>query len=280
MPTTLVTGSRGRVGSTLVRLLHRAGHDVRAASRSPEQLTPPTGVPAVACDLSDPATFTAALDGIDSVFLYAEPAGIDAFVSHAEAAGVTHVVLLSSSAVLAPDAADNPIAAPHLAVEQALAASPVTATFLRPGAFAGNAHQWAHSIRTQGAVDLPYPGSHTSPIDETDVAEAALAVLADPGLRGSAHHLTGPETLTAAEQIEILAKAGGRPVTAHAVSRTAWLESVSPFTPAPLAGALLDYWADSDGIPALVTGETERLTGRPARTFTAWAEANAAAFRP
>lgn len=135
---TLVTGCRGRIGSTLVSLLHRDGHAVRAASRTPESLAAtaealPAGVPVVACDLGDPATFGAALDGIDAVFLYADPSGIDAFLAAAETAGVGHIVLLSSSSVLAPDAQDNPIAASHHAVEQALIASPLTTTLLRPG---------------------------------------------------------------------------------------------------------------------------------------------------
>ncbi|WP_326766198.1 NAD(P)H-binding protein [Streptomyces sp. NBC_01591] len=283
--TTLVTGCRGRIGSTLVSLLHRDGHAVRAASRTPGDLAAtatalPAGVPVVACDLGDPATFGAALDGVDSVFLYADPSGIDAFLSAAETAGVGHIVLLSSSSALAPDAHDNPIAASHHAVEQALTASPLTTTLLRPGAFASNAYQWAQSVRAHGSVDLPYPDSHTSPIDGTDIAEAALAVLTDPRLQGAAYHLTGPESLTAAEQVGLLAAASGRPITVNTVTGAAWKESMAAFLPEPIADALLAYSAASDGSPAEVTGDTEKLTGHPARTFAAWAEEHAAAFRP
>ncbi|MEU0626185.1 NAD(P)H-binding protein [Streptomyces sp. NPDC005989] len=282
---TLVTGCRGRVGSTLVSLLHRDGHAVRAASRTPEDLAAtatalPAGVSVAACDLGDPATFGAALDGVDSVFLYAEPSGIDAFLSAAGAAGVGHIVLLSSSSVLAPDAQDNPIAASHHAVEQALLASPLTTTLLRPGAFAANAYQWAQSVRAHGTVDLPYPNSHTSPIDATDIAEAALAVLTDPRLQGEAYHLTGPESLTAAEQVGLLAAASRRPIAINTVTGAAWKKSVAGFVPEAFADALLAYTAASDGIPDEVTGDVEKLTGHPARTFAAWAEENAAAFRP
>ncbi|MFF9566960.1 NAD(P)H-binding protein [Streptomyces sp. NPDC014685] len=282
---TLVTGCRGRVGSALVPLLLRAGHSVRAASRAPERLSGPAAalpadVPVVACDLGDPTTFADALAGVDSVFLYAEPSGIDAFLAAAEAAGVEHIVLLSSSSVLAPDAPDNPIAASHHAVEQALTASPLTTTLLRPGAFSTNAHQWSHSVREHGSVDLPHPHSHSSPIDETDLAEAALAVLTEPRLRGGAYHLTGPESLTAAEQVGLLAAATGRPITVNAVSGEAWKESVAAFVPEPIADALLAYMAASEGAPAEVTDEVEKLTGHPARTFAAWAEEHADAFRP
>ncbi|MFF2011658.1 SDR family NAD(P)-dependent oxidoreductase [Streptomyces sp. NPDC058195] len=282
---TLVTGCRGRIGSALVPLLRRDGHTVRAASRTPEGLSAtaaalPADIPVVACDLSDPATFEAALDGVDSVFLYAEPSGIDAFLAAAGAAGVGHIALLSSSSVLAPDPARNPIAASHHAVEQALTASPVTTTLLRPGAFASNAYQWAESVRAHGSVDLPYPGSHSSPIDSRDIAEAALAVLTEPRLRGVAYHLTGPASLTATEQVGLLAAAAGRPIAVNAVTPEDWKKAVSAFLPEAFADALLAYTAATDGIPAEVTDDIERLTGHPARTFAAWAEEHAAAFRP
>ncbi|MFF3260989.1 NAD(P)H-binding protein [Streptomyces sp. NPDC002932] len=279
MPT-LVTGSRGRVGSTLAALLHDRGLPVRAASRNPAELTPPAGVPAVTCDLRDPGTFRAALDGVDSVFLYAEPSHIDDFLAAARAAGVGHIVLLSSSSVLAPDPAANPVAASHHAVEEALTASPLRSTLLRPGDFASNAYQWAGAFRSGRPVDLPYPLSQTSPIDETSLAEAALAVLTDTRLQGASYHLTGPESVTATEQVELLAAASGSATTVNAVSREAWKESVSPFLPAEFAEGLLSHWAATDGSPAEVTRDTERLIGRPARTFATWAAEHAAAFRP
>ncbi|HEY9328432.1 MAG TPA: NAD(P)H-binding protein [Streptomyces sp.] len=276
---TLVTGSRGRVGSALVSLLHRDGHAVRAASRNPVDLPLPAGVPSVACDLGDPSTFAAALEGVDSVFLYAEPSHITEFLAAAQTAGVAHIALLSSSTVLDPDAASNPIAASHHTVEQALTDSPLTTTLLRPGAFAGNAYQWSESIRSGRPVELPYPNSGTSPIDEADLAEAALAVLTDARLQGSAYHLTGPASLTAAEQVEILAAASGSPVTVRTVTRAGWKAAVSPYMPEEIAEGLLDHWAATDGSAAEVTGETAKLTGRPARTFAAWAADHAAAFR-
>ncbi|MGC4948081.1 NAD(P)H-binding protein [Streptomyces sp. DT224] len=277
---TLVTGCRGRVGTTLTALLHQCGHSVRAASRNAAELTPPPGVPAVTCDLGDPGTFPAALEGVDSVFLYAEPAHIDAFVTAARAAGVRHIVLLSSSSVLAPDPAANPIAAAHHAVEQALLASPLTTTLLRPGAFATNAYGWAGSFRAGRPVDLPYPRSEGSPIHESDIAEAALAALTDPALQGAAHHLTGPASLSAAEQVRILAAATGTPVTVNEVTPAAWKESMASFMPAGVADGLLDYWATTDGTPAEVADGVEKLTGHPARTFATWAAEHAAAFRP
>lgn len=277
--TILITGSRGKVGSTLLTLLHEAGAAVRAASGSPEKLSVPAGVDAVKCALDDPAAFRAALDSVTSVFLYAEASQTGAFLDEAGAAGVEHIVLLSSSSVLDPDAADNSIAASHLAVEQALAASPIETTVLQPGAFASNALQWPWALKSTGAIDLPYPGSYGDPIHERDIAEAALAILTRPPLRGATYHLTGPETLTFTQQIAILERASGRPIPFNAVTREAWKESMAEYMPSAFADALLDYWATTDGSPAPLTRTVEELTGHPARTFAEWAEENAHAFR-
>ncbi|ACZ88555.1 NAD(P)H-binding protein [Streptosporangium roseum] len=277
--TILVTGSRGGVGRSLLALLRSRGLDVRAASRAPGGLDLPAGVPAVTCDLTDPGTFPTALKDVTSVFLYAEPSHIVPFVEQAAAAGVGHIVLLSTSAVLNPAADDDLIARSHLEVERALAASPIESTFLRPGSFASNALQWSWAIRSTGAVNLPYPDSHTDPIHEADIAEAALAVLTDPRLSGGRYTLTGPESVTFREQIGHIARATGRSVTVNEVSRERWKAEMADYIPADFADALLDWWRSNDGSLAETTRTVEELTGHPARGFALWAEDHAGDFR-
>ncbi|WP_282793465.1 NAD(P)H-binding protein [Streptomyces sp. CC224B] len=270
--TVLVTGSRGAVARRLTALLRERGLAVRAASRQPE------GPDVVPCDLTEPATFASALKGVTSVFLYAEPSCADAFAEEAAAAGVEHVVLLSSSSVLAPDAADNPMARSHLDAETALEAAPFRTTFLRPGAFAANALAWSWSLRAGRPVSLPYPGSHSDPIHEADVAGAALAVLTDPALGGRPYVLTGPQSLTFAEQIGILSRATGRDVPVREVGREEWKKEMADYMPPGFADCLLDWWRAHDGVPVELTRCVEQLTGRPARSFAAWARDHAADF--
>ncbi|MET9852591.1 NAD(P)H-binding protein [Streptomyces sp. NPDC006450] len=269
----LVTGGRGAVARGLSSLLTARGVPHRLASREPD--TPGT----IHCDLTDPATFPEALAGVRSVFLYAEAAAIDAFVKEAASAGVEHVVLLSSSSVLAPDAADSPLAASHLAVERALLASPLRTTLLRPGSFASNALGWAWAMTSGRPVHLPYPGAYSDPVHETDLAEAAFAVLTDTSLAGRAYTLTGPRTLTFAAQLAILGATLGQPVPFEAVSREQWKSEVDGYIPGPYAEALLDFWSASDGLPVDLTGDLERLTGHAPRTFETWSADHADAFR-
>ncbi|MFD7027138.1 NAD(P)H-binding protein [Streptomyces sp. NPDC059917] len=266
--TVLITGGRGAVARGLAALLAERGAAFRLASREPTGAAPG----AVHCDLTDPGTFPAALEGVRSVFLYAAAEHIDAFAREAVRAGVEHVVLLSSSSVLDPGARENALAASHLAVEEALLAAPLRTTLLRPGSFASNARSWARDIRSGVPVRLPHPGSHSDPVHEADLAEAALAVLTEPELGGRAHTLTGPRSLTFLDQLEVLSGALGRPVPHEEVTPQAWKDSVAAYLPGPYADALLAHWAAGVGVPAPISGSVELLTGHPARSFADWVE--------
>ncbi len=68
-------------------------------------------------------------------------------------------------------------------------------------------------------MGLPYPDSHADPVNERDIAEAACAVLTDPALRGRSYHLTGPQSLTFAEHVAIIAAAAGRDIPVERIPR-------------------------------------------------------------
>ncbi|MFI6316653.1 SDR family oxidoreductase [Nonomuraea sp. NPDC050556] len=270
--TILVTGGRGSVARSLVPLLREQGLQVRVGSSAPE------GADAVRCDLTDPTTFPAALDGVASVFLYAEPSHVGAFVTEAVNAGVRHIVLLSSAAVFFEKADESPLAKSHLDVERALIGSPIQATLLRPGTFCGNALAWSWAIKSGEPISLPFPGAHCDPIHEADLAACAAAVLTDPALAGRPYTLTGPQSLTFTEQIGILGRAIGREIAVKPVTREEWKAQMAGHVRGDFADALLDWWQSCDGVPATLTGTVEELTGRPARTFESWAREHAGSF--
>ena len=175
---TVVFGARGNVGRHVAAGLRAAGERVRTTSRTP-------GADTVAADLDRPETLPAALEGADKVFAYAKPDGVDGFVRAAEAAGVGQVVLLSSAAVVNPDADRNPIALRHRAVERAIERSGLRWTFVRGGTFATNAlWWWQRQIRDHGVVRNPYPDAQTAPVHEADLAALLVAALTGPGQDG------------------------------------------------------------------------------------------------
>lgn len=274
--TVLVTGARGHVGGAVLEALLRAGipaRSLRAGGRNPERLTPPAGVAAVRADLDDPAGLMDALAGVDQVFAYApgnDP--ISTFATMA-AAGVRHVVLLSSFSVHQPNTEGDPIAEYHLAAEQALAATEIEATLLRPGAFASNTLAWAPEIRERGLVEHAYPDARTTPIHEADIADAAVLALTSPHgspVRGSALELSGPESLTFREQVTTLGKELNQSVELVEITPDQARQSLlAADVPPAMVDSISTMWVMSTTTPNPVH-DLRPLTGRPGRTFATW----------
>ncbi|WP_327092096.1 NAD(P)H-binding protein [Nonomuraea sp. NBC_01738] len=293
--TILITGARGKIGQGVIDRLHASGLPIRAASARPAELTVPAGVATAELALDRPETFAAALRDVRQVFLYPNPEGIDAFVKSAHDAGVEHVVLLSSSAVLNPDAEHDPLASHNLAVERALTASGLTTTLLRPDAFATNTLGWARLIAGGLPVELPYPDADLAPIHSDDIADIAAAILTaesattgaltsealkGAALKGRALTLTGPEALTFRAQLAIVSEVLGRDVALRHITHDEAERQMLAYMPAQIVGSLLSFWAGAAARPAAIAGTTESLLSRPARTFRQWVRENAAAFTP
>jgi uncharacterized protein YbjT (DUF2867 family) len=273
----VVTGARGTVGRGVLDGLLAAGvpaGELRGTGRDPSLLDLPAGVTPVALDLADPTSLATAFDGAEQVFLYAH--GGAPVVDAAVAVGVEHAVLLSSAAALDDDPADR-IGAAHRDAEQHLLDADLTATLLRPGAFAANTLDWADDIRA-GVVELPYPDSHVTPIHEDDIADVAVAALTGGAVRGTAPSLSGPASLSFREQAAILATEVGREVEVVALTPEAFRERLrGGRAPAWVADTLLHLWAATDGVPQPVD-DVAPLLGKPGRTFAQWAHEHREAF--
>lgn len=266
--TILITGARGGIGASLLRRLP----DVRAASRAPDRLD----FPAVQLDLANPSTFAPALAGVTGMFLYAEPTGIEDLLDAAVSAGVRRVVLLSSDSVTLPDAEHNALAQHHFLVERALLSAPLTATVLRPGGFATMTLGWAESVRTGRPVEQAYPDARLDVIHPEDIADVAELALSTGELDGETLSLGGPEVLSFRDQARILAEVLGREIELREPSRDQAVQQLRGHVPAPLAEAIVDYWAH---LPGERARSVERITGRPGRTFRQWAMEYVAAFQ-
>ncbi|MFD7411166.1 NAD(P)H-binding protein [Kitasatospora purpeofusca] len=276
----LVTGATGQVGAEVLAQLLAAGADVRAGARTPEKLAPPAPVDTAALDLTDPDTYGPALAGVDKVFLYAVPQGTADFLAAAREAGVRHVVVLSSQTVVDAFPVQKPIVEMHRAVEDAVLASGIAYTFLRPHNFATNILMWGwpESIRAEGRIRFPYPESHSDAIHEKDIAAVAVAALTGEGHENRAYFISGPQSITQREQLADLAEALGRPLEFEELTDAEAREALAPIVPIWVMDAVVGYWANSDGVPTEVSDTVERLTGRPARTFAEWARDHAADF--
>lgn len=276
----LVTGATGNVGGHVVQLLTAAGESVRVLVRDPEKAAGLGAAEVVRGDLGKPESLPAALDGVSAVFLFAVPGSGPAFVAAARAAGVERIVMLSSNAVVEEAAEQpNPIAQYHADIEAAVRGSGIAWTLLRTGHMATNALPWASQTKTGDVVRGPYAGATSAPVHEADLAEVAVLALTGVGHDGHTYELTGPESLTAAEQVALIGAAIGRPLRYEELPPEVAREQMSRFIPPFIIDTLFAAWAAAVGVPAVVEPTVEKLTGRPARTFAQWAADRAADFR-
>ncbi|RDI20383.1 NAD(P)H-binding protein [Lentzea flaviverrucosa] len=273
--TILVTGARGNVGRRVLQRLYAAGHSLRASGRNPAELDVPEGVETVALDLNDPETFVAALAGVSKVLLYAEPDGIVKFLDEAEKAGVEQIVLLSSNTVGLPGADQDPLAHHHVLVEEAVVGSGLNYTILRPGAFMSNAFGWSYSLQQGDTIDQVFPEAQVAPVHEDDIADVAVVALTEKKLQDEIVDLTGPESLTFRQELEIVGEVLGRKLVINGLTREEGEAQMSNFVPPPVLTSLLNQWEAAVGVVADTSATAERITGKPARTFRQWVEEHA-----
>ncbi|MCV7344600.1 NAD(P)H-binding protein [Mycolicibacterium rhodesiae] len=273
----VVTGATGNVGRPLVEHLLKAGARVRAVTRRPGQAGLPPGVEQM------PDT-TEACKGASAVFLNSRALGstLADVVSSAHRRGIGKLVALS--AINADDADDRQPSRyrgdRNRECEQLAAGSGVPWVSLRPTVFATNfPGMWTAQIRSGDLVAGPYATASTAPIAEADIAAvAARAVLTDE-LDGQRVPLTGPQSLTNAELVEIVGAALHRPLRYQEVpAEFVRARFIDNGFSAEFADAYIALLAATATSPALVTHDVEKILGRPATPFAHWVHDHTALF--
>ena len=264
----LVTGATGTVGRPLVRNLLETGVPVRAGSRGATEVA---GAQAVRFDVTDPATWSDAFDGVSTMFLLRPPQvtdirrGMVPAMAAARVAGVRHVVFLSVQG------ADRIPVVPHARVERWLRGSGQQWTFLRPSYF----FQYlplvhGRRIRARGEIAVPAGNGRTSFVDVRDVAAVAATVLVAPARHaGRAWSPTGPLALTYREVAQTVTRLTGRVVTYTdpGVARYLLDSRSDPTIGTGLAAVTsVLYTTAKLGFAGSVTDDVARVLGRPART--------------
>jgi len=126
----------------------------------------------------------------------------------------------------------------------------------------------------RGEIAVPAGDSETSFVDARDVASVAAAALTESGHDGVAYDLTGPAALTYDEVAAIASEVLGYPV-----------EYTNPSLPGFVVGSLRAgrslgftlvmagiYTTARLGLAGRVTGDVERVLGRPPRDVRAFFE--------
>ncbi|WP_344572980.1 NAD(P)H-binding protein [Streptomyces lunalinharesii] len=277
----LVTGATGTIGTEVVRLLAERGERVRAMTRNPAGAHLRAQV--VQGDFDDRDSLDSAVAGADAVFLLNAPgpwierhdlAMLDAVRSH----GVRKVVKLS--AIGTGEQTELRVGGWHLPGERALHAGEAAWTILRPSSFATNTLHWASMLRAGRPIANLTGNGTQGVIDPRDIAEVAVAALTTPDHAGRTYTLTGPELLSAPDQVEILRKVLDRPIDIVDVPLDVAQQQLiaAGRTPEFAEVAMRGQRHVAEGGNARLTDDVHTVLGRTARTYASWADDHRAAF--
>ncbi|MGY2008704.1 NAD(P)H-binding protein [Nocardia gipuzkoensis] len=275
----LVTGATGNVGAELVRTLSESGEQVRALVRDPAKAALASGVEAVTGDLNRPETLADALDGVDGMFLLPGYNDLPGLLDRANKAGVRRVALLSGGSAALRDM-DNAVSRYMTLSEDAVRASELSWTFLRPRSFMSNALRWLPQLAVGDVVRVQFPGVRVGAIDPADIAAVAAAALTRDGLEGQVLELTGPQALRPAEQVAVLAAVLNRPLVAQELGDDETEAELAATMPREYVDAFLSFFVEGTLDEATLHPTVEQVTGRSPRTFEQWATAHAGEFAP
>jgi uncharacterized protein YbjT (DUF2867 family) len=281
----LITGATGTIGRPLVDVLVGGNAKVRVVTRDPQIADLPAGVEVVAGDPSRPDTIAASLEGVASVFLHPRAAGEAAgdLLALAKERGVARVVALSAINV-DDDLAEQPSRFQgdrNKEAEDAAVASGLEWVSLRTASFAANTlNTWAPQVRAGDVVRGPYAAFAEPLIHERDLAEVAAQALLSAELTDEKVRLTGPQSLSHKELVDIIGNVVGRPLRYQEVPAEAFKQGLTQRgLPQPFVDALVARYARGIGPAEAVTDEVQRILGRPARTYAEWVADHVAAFQ-
>jgi uncharacterized protein YbjT (DUF2867 family) len=271
----LVTGATGNVGGEVVRRLAADGAPVRALARRPDAVSLPDRAEVAAGDLSHPETLDGALAGVEALFLLGGFDTMADVLERAARAQVRRVVLLTSRCVVG-GRPDNAVTGMWMESEAVFDRSGLPGTVLRPSGFQSNVLRWSDQLRAGDVVRAPWADVPIAAIDPADIAAVAAVALRSGDYEGQALTISGPQSLSARQQLAVVADVLDRPLRFEPQPDAEARKEMAETMPEPFVDAQFRFFSGGEYDDSAVVDTVERVTGRPAGTLHAWAEAHRA----
>jgi NAD(P)H dehydrogenase (quinone) len=266
-----VTGSTGRLGGRVARLLAAAGAEQRLLLRDPARAPSLPRTQVARAEYRDRGAVRRALEGCDVVLMVSAAEAEDrvdehrTFVDAAAEAGVQHLVYTSFQGA-APDSTFL-LARDHHVTEQHVERSGMRWTHVRNSLYADFFPMLAGE---DGVIRGPADDGRVAAVAQDDIAAALTAVLLDPAAHaGRTYTLTGPEAITLTEAAATMTAELGRPFSFQDETLEEAYASRASYGAADwqVDAWVSTYTAIASGELAGVTGDVALLTGRPPRSL-------------
>ena len=270
----LVLGASGLTGTETVSILSQAGFAPRVTFREQSELTTlrEFGTETVYADFGDFDSIKNAMTGMERVFFIAPTSPKAAewnpiALAAAKETGIGHFIRLSG--IGAKEGVAAQIAKIHYEADEALKASGIPYTIIKPTPYYQNLFWSVITIVRHGRFSLPYGNAAVAHMDVRDVARVAAHILIDDGHQNQEYTVTGPESMTMFQIARRLAKAIKRdvryapspPSAAKQVFRDLGLTDWDAST----IGEMFEEY--SSGGYSFVTNNFEKITGQKPISF-------------
>lgn len=275
----LLTGITGNIGGATARALLAKGVRFRALVRDLGKAAPwaEKGVELVQGDIEDPAAVKRALAGVDRALLvmpngeFQERAEV-AFTRIAKDAGLPWIIKLSSPEAVRGTSSPIPLA--HIAAEDAIMASGMKWTFVRPSFYMQNFRGSVKGARASGKLSMPMGQGTVALTDNEDAGAFIAHVLTDPDAarhHGQCYDITGPDPVMNFSQVaQVIGEVIGQKVVYDDCDPKAFQEAIRPFHRNQWhSDAVARLFAEiADGrTPGHRTDTFQKIMGRPGRSL-------------
>lgn len=275
----LLTGITGNIGGATARALLAKGVKFRALVRDPGKAAAwaEQGVELVQGNIEDPDAVKRALVGVDRALLvmpngeHQEPAEL-AFTRAAKDAGLAWIIKLSSPEAVRGTTSPIPLA--HIAAEDAIKASGMKWTFVRPSFYMQNFRGSVKSARASGKLAMPMGEGTVALTDNNDAGLFLAHIMTDPNSaqhHGQCYDITGPDPVMNFHEIaQVIGEVIGQKVVYDNCDAKAFQEAIRPFHRnqwhSDAVARLFAEIADNR-TPGHKTDTFQKIMGRPGRSL-------------